>query len=145
MKVDMIKQPGGLLNPASDMEAERLKKFKNGEHYQIDMKMTRNPKFHGKMFVFFEFCFQYWKSDREFQDEVKQFDAFRKDLTCLAGFYDSFYNIKGEVRIEARSLSYGSMDPEEFEQCYKAMIQASMTHIFQAADENTYNRLMSFF
>ena len=110
MKVDMIKQPGGLLNPASDMEAERLKKFKNGEHYQIDMKMTRNPKFHGKMFVFFEFCFQYWKSDREFQDEVKQFDAFRKDLTCLAGFYDSFYNIKGEVRIEARSLSYGSMD-----------------------------------
>lgn len=145
MKVEMIKQPGGILCPASDMELEKLNKFKTGEQYTVELKLTRNLAFHRKVFAFFQFCFHYWKGDNEFQSETKQFDVFRNHLTVLAGFYEQHANIYGEIRIEAKSLAFSSMSQEEFEECYNALIQASMKHIFKTYDENTLNQLRSFF
>jgi len=145
MKVEMIKQPGGVLCPASDMELEKLNKFKTGEQYTVEIKLTRNPKFHRKVFAFFNFCFSYWKGDNEFQSETKQFDVFRNHLTVLAGFYDQHVSIHGDVRVEAKSLSFSSMSQEEFEECYNALIRSAMKHVFKTADDNTYNQLMSFF
>jgi hypothetical protein len=145
MKIEMIKQPGGLLVPASDMELEKLNKFKTGGQYSVEIKLARNPAFHRKVFAFFNFCFEYWKGDNEFQSESKQFDIFRQHLTCLAGFYDQFANIHGEVRIEAKSLAFSSMSQEEFEECYNALIRAALKHVFPGADVGIENQLMNFF
>lgn len=146
MKIEIFKQAGGVLIPASDTEAEKLTKFKTGEQYTIEIKRTRNPAFHRKVFAFFGYCFEFWASEREFISESKQRDIFRNHLTVLAGFYDEFYGIDGRVRIEAKSLSYGSMSQAEFEECYSALINAAMRHIFKGVDdENIYNRLVSFF
>lgn len=145
MKIEMIKSHGGVLCPASDLDEEKLTKFRTGEQYQIEIKLPRNHKFHGKVFSFFQFAFHYWKSDREFMDEAGQFDVFRKQLTVLAGFYDEFYKFDGSVRIEAKSLSYGNMSQEEFEQVYTALVNAAMRTIFQGCDEEIENKLMGFF
>lgn len=145
MKVSFIKQPGGVLIPANDMESDKLTRFKTGEMYEIEIKLTRNPAFHKKVFAFFHFCFAYWSSDREFLSEAKQFDIFRNHLTVLAGYYDSFVNIDGGVRIEAKSLAYSNMSPEEFQECYSALISAAMKHIFSSADDNIYDQLVVFF
>lgn len=145
MKINVAKQPGGALIPATDMDAESLSKFKSGNVYPIDIKRSRNPQFHAKVFAFFHYCFAHWKSDREFMNESGQFDLFRKNLTVLAGYKEVFYKIDGSVRVEAKSLSYGSMEQDEFEDCYQALIQAAMTNIFIESDEDTYNRLVGFF
>jgi len=145
MKVNMVKTAGGNLWPVGDMDAEKLTKFKTGEEYEIDIKLTRNPKFHRKVFAFFNFCFEFWKGDNEFQSEAKQFDVFRNHLTVLAGFYDTFYNINGDVRIEAKSLSYGSMKQQEFEELYNALINAAIKNIFMNADKSIENKLVGFF
>lgn len=131
--------------PASDMEAEKLAKFKTGELYTAEIKLTRNPAFHRKVFAFFNFCFEHWRGDNEFQSEAKQFDVFRNHLTVLAGYYDTYHNISGGVRVEAKSLAYGNMTQEDFEQCYTALINAASKHVFRSADQNTINQLMSFF
>lgn len=141
----MIKTAGGNLQPFQDMDAEKLTKFKTGETYEIEIKKTRNPAFHRKVFSFFNFCFEFWKGDNEFQCEQKQFDVFRNNLTVLAGYYDAFYSIKGDARIEAKSLSYASMTQEEFEKLYVALTNAAMKHVFKNADELTYNKLIGFF
>lgn len=145
MKLEFIKQAGGNLLPADDFTAEKLTKFKTGGQYTVDIKRTRNPNFHAKMFAFFNFCFQYWAGDHEFQDESLQFDEFRKELTKTAGFYDQVFDLQGKFTMVAKSLSFGSMNQEEFEQCYNAIIQAAMTNIFRTADEQQLNKLMSFF
>ena len=145
MQINIIKQPGGMLIPASDFDAQKLTKFRTGEQYVVDIKLTRNPGFHRKVFAFFNFCFAHWSSDREFLSESKQFDVFRAHLTVLAGFYESHYNINGDVRIEAKSLSYSSMTQEEFEECYNALINAAIKHIFKTSDDNTLEQLRSFF
>ncbi len=145
MKVNMVKTAGGNLWPVDDMDAEKLKRFKTGEHYEIEIKLSRNPAFHRKVFAFFNFCFAHWKGGNEFQCETKQFDVFRNHLTVLAGFYDVMPNINGKPRVEAQSLSYASMKQDEFEKCYVALTNAAMQHVFNTADERTYNQLISFF
>lgn len=144
MKIQIIKQPGGALIPASDLEAEKLAKFKTGEQYEIEIKLARNPAFHRKVFAFFNFCFEHWQGN-DVQCEAKQFDVFRSQLTCLAGYYDEYHKIGGGVRVEAKSLAFSSMSQEEFEKFYSAAINAAMKHIFRSADQSVYDRLYSFF
>lgn len=149
MIIPMMKNAGGVFCPADEMYLPDLQSFKNGEIYEIELKRTRNPAFHRKVFAFFKFCFNHWAADKtewKHFDERKQFDTFRKHLTVLAGFYESTYNIKGDLRIEAQSLSYGNMEQAEFESCYKALISAAIKHIFNdSTDENTLNQLYEFF
>lgn len=145
MIIEVFKHISGFFVPVDDNEQEKANKFKSNEQYQVEIKLTRNPAFHRKTFAFFKFCFDHWISDKPFMDENGQFDVFRKNLTVLAGFYDQYYTIKGEVRIEAKSLSYGSMKQDVFEQHYYALIQAAMKHIFVKADKETEEQLLAFF
>ncbi|WP_313109106.1 DUF1367 family protein [Atlantibacter sp.] len=149
MQIDLVKHPGGLFSPASDSDLERLQRFKNGETYTAEIKLTRNPAHHRKAFAFFNFCFAHWVADRaglEHMDEHSQFDRFRKDLTILAGFYEQTVRLNGEVRTEAQSLAFSNMDQEQFERCYSALINAAIKHVFAGtADPAILNRLQSFF
>ena len=149
MKAQMIKSSGGAFVPLDDMQAEALKKFRNGEQYEIEIKLSRNPQFHRKVFAFFKFCFEHWSADKtewQFQDEQAQFDTFRKNLTVLAGYFDKTYTIKGDVRIEPKSLAYGNMEQSEFERCYNSLINAAMKHIFKGCnDQQILDRLYAFF
>jgi hypothetical protein len=145
MKLEFIKCAGGTLVPADDYTADKLIKFKTGCQFPVDIKLPRNQSFHGKVFKFFEFCFEFWAGGHEFQNESLQFDYFRKELTKNAGFYDQVFDIKGNFTIVAKSLSFNSMGQDEFEQCYHALIQAAMSNIFNTADDKTLTKLMGFF
>ena len=151
MKVMLVKQPGGVLTPASDIEADRLTRLKNGITYEVDLKAgeKRNRGFHGKVFAFMTWCFQYWSAentDAKFCTEQAQFDYFRKSLTKLAGYYDFVTDLQGNTMIEVRSLAYDSMSQEEFESFFNAIINAAIQHVFaNTTDENTLNKLRSFF
>ena len=145
MKIDMLKFHGGQLSPANEAAAIALERFKNDEQYEIEIKLTRNPQFHRKVFQFFKFCFEHWRSDREFMNEAGQLDVFRKNLTVLAGYYDTYYTIKGEARIEAKSLAFSSMSQEEFEGAYQALIAAAMRTIFPGCGVEVENQLIGFF
>ena len=149
MQFDLVKHPGGVFSPAHDIDLERLQRFKNGEMYTAEIKLSRNPQFHRKVMAFFGFCFQHWNAEKSGlgnADERTQFNRFRKDLTILAGFYDTFVNIRGEVRAEAKSIAYANMQQDEFEELYNALINAAIKHVFgQTKDENILNQLQSFF
>ena len=150
MKVNFIKQAGGILSPASEIEAYRLKRIKSGLVYEIDIKggEKRNRGYHGKVFLFMNFCFEYWSGCNthvDYQVEEAQFEYFRKQLAIKAGYFDYVVNLEGSTMIQARSLSYDAMSQEEFEQFGSAIINSAIATIFQGADEQTCNRLYSFF
>ena len=141
---------GGILMPASDEVADKLAKFKSGEMYVVDIKRTRNPHFHAKVFAFFNFCLEHWSADKtnwENMDAVSQGESFRKQLTIQAGYFNTTYSLDGTgFVIEAKSLSFASMEQEEFEQCYSALINAAIKHVFTGTtDEKILNRLQEFF
>ncbi len=149
MKVNFIKQPGGVLAPADEKEADRLNRFKTFEMYEVEIKLTRNPAFHRRVFAFFNFVFQHWSADKtewKHMNEHSQYETFRKNLTVLAGYRVVTYTIDGSLRVEAMSLSFSSMTQEEFEACYSALINAAIEHVFNnTTDTNVINQLYSFF
>lgn len=143
----MIKHAGGVLIPVDEYEAEKMDRIKNGTQVPFGYKESRNQRFHGKMFAFFNYCFQYWdgQSMLEFANRGKQFDSFRKHLTILAGYHHQTYDINGNMMINADSLSFANMAEDEFRGCYSAIVNAAMEHVFKGCDESEYDRLMSFF
>lgn len=149
MEIQMVKQPGGVLVPAFDTDVERLEKFKTGEVYPVEVRLARNPAFHGKVFKFFQFCFEHWaadKTDERFKPTAAQFDTFRKNLTVLAGYRDVTFTIDGRMRVEPKSLAFANMEQGEFEECYSALINAALAHVFNnTKDQRILNQLMSFF
>ena len=147
MKISFIKEPSGVFRAATDHDFEKTTKFRTGELYEADIKLTRNPKFLRKVMVFFRFCYSHWDGNKvhEHCSETEQLERFRKDLTILAGFYVQTVRIDGSIRTEAESLAFSSMSEERFQECYSALINAAMKHIFKTYDENTFNQLRSFF
>ncbi|WKS98328.1 DUF1367 family protein [Gallibacterium anatis] len=149
MIVEMIKSAGGVFTAADEMYLPALQKFKNGEMYEVELKYSRNPQFHKKVFKFLKFCFDHWAADKtewKYFDERKQFDTFRKHLTVLAGYKEVSYTIDGRIRVEAQSLKFSNMDQLEFEECYSALINAAIKHIFNnTTDRNLINQLYAFF
>ena len=150
LKLEFIKGHGRSLSPASDEVADKMQKFKSNEMYVVDIKLTRNPAFLRKAFAFFNFCFEHWSAGKthwEHMNESSQKEAFRKELTKLAGFTVTSYAIDGlSFVVEAKSLSFGSMDEDEFRECYSALINAAIKSVFMGTnDEQILNKLMGFF
>ncbi len=147
MKINFCKQVGGVLIPANDSESERMKRFANGEIYEVDIKQARNNKFHSKVFAFMNFVFEHWRNGHEFKNEQAQFDDFRGQLSILAGYCEQVYTLDGSgFKVIPKSWSYAKMSQEEFEQLYSSLINVAMQHVFNDCnDENIYNELINFF
>jgi hypothetical protein len=134
----MIRQPGGSLIPATDEDAEALRKIKAGEAVRVDVKKIRNYKFLQKFFTLAKFAFDIWADTIPPQEykgvEVRpNFDRFRKDLIILGGRFDAVYNARGEVRVEAKSISFASMSEEEFEKLYSDTIDVILQKILTSS------------
>jgi len=146
----MIKGYGGTFSPASDEVADKINRFKFGLIYEVDIKQGRNQEFHGKVFAFFNFCFEYWAPENikgiENLSMSAQKKTFRNQLTVLAGYKEVTYKLDGSLRVEAKSLSYASMEQAEFEECYSALINAAIRHVFASTtDDQILDRLQGFF
>lgn len=130
----MIRQPGGALIPATDEDAEALRKVKAGAAVRVEVKQIRNYKFLQKWFTLAKYAFDIW-SDRVPAQEYKgqpvrpSFDRFRKDLIILTGNFDATYNARGEVRLEAKSISFASMGEDDFEKLYSETINVILAKI----------------
>lgn len=132
----LIKTPSGQLAPADPQAAEYIAKLKLGAIIKGKFTKARNPRFHRKAFALFQLGFEAWEPAQltyKGQIVAKDFDRFRKDLTILAGFYEPVTNIRGEVRLEAKSLSFGSMDEVEFAKVYDAILNVIWAKVLRDA------------
>lgn len=79
----------------------------------------------------------------------KSFDAYRKDVTIKAGFYDVEMGVNG-IRKKAKSLSYSKMPQEDFSAWYKAVFSViwkeSLSRHFatEAEAESAINEMLNF-
>ena len=131
MKVYLLKTISGLI--PSDAEAEEwFHKQKTGSVISAEVKQVRNPGFHKKMFALLNLAFEYWNPgdvSSEYKNPEKNFDRFRRDITILAGYHHAVVRLDGSVRIEADSISFGSMDQETFDKLYQNVLTVVMKRI----------------
>lgn len=155
MELRFIKPgPGTLLSPADEPTDVAIKRLKIGEILRGDFKKQRNPAFHRKAFALFNFLFEHFEptlttnTKWENAEPCKSFERFRKDLVILAGFHETSYRIDGSIRVEAQSISFGSMDETEFSELYQRIIDVGLKYILPNYSkeelENTIDQLLSF-
>lgn len=131
----LAKTAGGALVPVDPDSAAFVAKLKVGAGVRGKFKRQRNLKFHRKAFALLWFAFDMWDAPQlEYQGQrvAKNFDRFRKDVTILAGFYTAVTNFRGEVRLEALSLSFDAMGDDEFERVYKAILGVVWERVLRA-------------
>lgn len=104
----------------------RLIKMEAGEMAQAEMAIPRNYRFHKKFFALLHFAFDAWEPDRFHKSYkgmpvAKNFERFRKDVTVQAGYYDQTFDLDGNMKLEAQSISFANMNDVEFEAVYSAV------------------------
>ena len=108
-----------------------------GDEVELDITNKRNPQFHRKFMALIKLAF-------DNQDNYKEMNDLRYDLTKAAGFYEERPNhITGEVEIKATSISFSSMDENEFEEVYNAVLDVVWKYL-GASKEDVINQLIGF-
>lgn len=120
MKITVKKTYLGLV-PASRGEFDKLEKAKfiDGELYEVEINKKRNIKFHRKFFALINICY-------ENQEYYKDIEDLRKELIIGAGFSREVVTHHGEIKREALSLSFSSMDEIKFEEVYGRVLTEVM-------------------
>ena len=96
----------------SDFDSKR--KLKIGETYECEIKNPRNIGFHRRFFALINLAHENCSLDMPI-------DAFRRYLTIKAGYFDAYDTPKG-VFYDAKSISFGSMSQDEFENLYSRVL-----------------------
>lgn len=131
-ELTLSKTAGGTLAPADPQAVEYLSKLKIGQIVRAEVTRPRNYRFHKKLFALLNFAFDTWEpTAKEYKGQPvqKNFEQFRRDVTILAGYYESSYNLKGEVRLTPKSISFASMDEDEFQALYSSVISVILSKI----------------
>lgn len=151
-EIVLMKTASGVLAPHDDGADEFIRKMKTGALAHADFKRVRNYQFHKKYFALIKFAFDQWEPAGELQYKgmpvQKNLKRFRKDIAILSGFFETTVNLKGEVRLEAKSISFAQMDDYEFEELYQATISIVLAKVlknFTRADlDRVVDQLLAF-
>jgi len=123
----------GVVDGFSEQDKKSWRKFwkgvinaQAGELFKTEFKFIRNSKFHRKFFVLLTVGFEAWDPGRKHKTYKgmpvsKDFEVFRSDVTILAGHYEQTFNLRGEMILRAKSISFAAMDDDEFEQVYSSV------------------------
>jgi len=154
-EIFMIKRHG-MLVPCNGSDADLIESMTSGDVYRFTVEKVRNGKFHRKYFTLLEVLFNIFqpvipeKAEKWWRGllPVKNETRFRKDIAIATGFYELVVNIKGEVRPEAKSISFAKMDDIEFAQLYSKTIDYGLANVAKGKTreeiENWTNAILDF-
>jgi len=150
IKVRLLKTPHGLVS-ADDESSALLADLKTGTtlNAQITEMRERSLKNFRRWWALVEIAFNAWNETDHRQEYngmtvEPNMERFRKDVTILTGHYEASVNLKGEVRLDAKSISFGAMSEEAFEQFFSKTIDVILTKILPRGrfDEKTLRDLV---
>lgn len=149
-EINLVKLPDGKLRGMSERDQLAYARFKSrlenaepGEVIEIEAKLPRNSRMHRKFFALLNLGFETWGSNRKHKTYkgkpvTKSFESFREEVLILAGFYEQTFTLKGELKLEAKSIKFARMEQPEFEDLYSKTINVLLEHVlttYKNADE----------
>lgn len=136
MKLNLLNTPHGLV-PITDEDYDEKKRLKLGTIYSAEIKVPRNYKFHKKFFALLNTAWAYLPERT--QNGFRSIDGFRQYLTVAAGHYDTFFSPSRKEFVEIpKSISFGSMSEEEFEELYENVYRVIFSIIGKYVNEEEF-------
>lgn len=136
MEILLLKTPQGALIPATEDEAEKLRRFRVGATVRAEISTMRNGQFFRKWWALAKIAYDLWSEtvpEQEYKGVkvLPDFDRFRRDLIIMAGFYRPVFAANGECRLEPESLKWSRMSEERFDKLYSATINVVLQKILK--------------
>lgn len=142
----LIKRPGDYLVPATEMDRQLLERIKIGEGITCNFRRKRSLWQHRKFFALMHFAFDCWEPTHEPEYKglpvVKEFNRFRKDVTIAAEYVDYVPNLRGEIRAQAKSISFDSMDEDEFGALYYRVADVLIAWVLKRYTRDDIDRVV---
>jgi len=142
-EIMLVKLPDGKLEGLSDTDKLAYKRFKSrlknleaGELCTIEAKLPRNSRYHRKFFAMLNLGFEAWEPQRQHKSYkgkpvTKNFERFRSDVLILAGYYEQTFCLDGKLKLEAKSISFASMEQPDFEAVYNAVLDVLLADVLK--------------
>lgn len=150
IEISIQKGPNGIMIPLNDLEKSKVESFKAGEVYTGKFVKMRNGQFFRKWWDLVNFAFENWEPPGldhlkyQGQPVQKSMERFRKEVTILAGHFEVVVDYKGNIRKEAKSISFASMSEDEFTRFFSATIDAILLHFLDGYDRDKLMHVLSY-
>lgn len=144
------KFPNGFAPDAASNEPGVFDKIKFGDVIRVEFKRPRNYERHKKYFALLNIGFDAFEPNQYHKGVQvdKNFERFRKDVIIQSGHYDVVVNLNGDLRLEAKSISFGNMSQEEFEDLYNksvnVILQKVLTNYTKADLDHVVDQVIRF-
>ena len=135
MRTAFVERTWSFLKPADKFSEEVIRKIPAGEVVRITWSRPRNYKFHKRYFALL-------KAGLELQDFFDDLDTFRYWLTIKSGFFNTIITPSGDTLLRPKSISFASMDEDEFKKLYSKTIDVIIEN-FGVAKEDV-ERILEF-
>ncbi len=148
----LVKSLGGLAPYDADAESF-LSDLKSGKPVRAKISLARNVKYHRRFFCMLKCAYDNhdWPEiETQWGPAKCTYDQFRKYITVKCGYFDMVVTPQGNVRAEAKSISFAKMDQPEFEKLYNDALNFILAEYlapkgWTAEDmNNAVNQMLSF-
>ena len=109
-----VRREGDLLAPVLPSDIEALENIKQGQLVTVELKRSRNLKFHAKFFALIQIVVD--NTDYLNSEEVLHL------LKLKLGHYDTIVNTNGKYIYKPKSISFGKMDQDTFNRFYNLSV-----------------------
>lgn len=130
-----FKKIGGALIPDDDATVDQLQKLKVGEVVRVEYKRPRNVKFHRKFMALVNLVF-------DNQEKYNNREALLTELKLQVGHYEEHITLGGKVVYQPKSISFASMDEDEFTQFYSKVVDVVLRYFLTGMDEDELNSMV---
>lgn len=119
-------------------------KLKEAQYISSETWKERNINFHRKFFAFINATIHLLPEDQKY-DKLRNPDYLRRKLMIMIGEVDSIYDMNGVEHLQARSISFKSMDDEKFGFIYKACIDATLKYFLHGISMKDFENTIANF
>lgn len=123
----LVYKRNGSLWPANDDAEEAFSRLPNNDAFLVSYIRVRNPRHHNKYFAFIGEVYKNIPEEIDYVRHpksgliVKRWPTkrnFRKQMEMYAGHYEETITMKGDLRLEPKSIRYAELGEDKFSELH---------------------------
>jgi len=110
-------EPDNRISNVIEDDFKKFLKLKPGDRGTFETWKERNVNFHRKYFALLKHCIYHMPEDENF-DRFRNIESLRREIMLQNGRFDIHTTLGNKIHYVIHSISFKSMDNEEFEKVY---------------------------
>ena len=142
-KAYLIKKSDGSFLPAYESDHEAMKGVKVGDPIEVSWSRPRSYGNHKRFFAMLNCTVQ--NMPETIPDRFTNVNFLRDELLMACGYCDIHVSLSGKESFMPKSMSFKSMNENEFKELYTAVSNYILKYFLKGLDEKTFEENVNLF